>query len=178
VLFLVDLSGSMEEKARWRPAEEGGRPPPKVTARKIDVARIELRRAIERLPADATFNVLTFESEVKRFANAPAEPTRERKLELWAWMDAWEHEGGTNTWLGLSTALDVAGVAKGRLEADTIYLITDGKPTLGEPAWIQRKVREKNEAGKVVIHVIQVGADDSRFCEDLAGENGGEFIQR
>ncbi len=179
VIFLVDLSGSMTEKATWQPEGESGQPPPRIGTRKIDVARYELKRAIGRLPADGSFNVLTYEKKVKKFADAMAPATKENRDELYAWMDAWETEGGTDTWGGLESALGVAGVTRSKLDADTIYLITDGKPTLGTPEWILGKVREKNEAGKIIIHAVGVGNDlDAEFLERLAEENGGSCTIR
>jgi hypothetical protein len=69
--------------------------------------------------------------------------------------------------------------------ADTVYLLTDGKPNMGavpEPVGILDAVRKINAVRRVRVHVIGVGAPgrgidppDPAWCRRLAEENGGTF---
>ncbi len=176
VIFVVDVSGSMLEKAEWRPESELPRP---VGDLKIDVARYELKRAIDRLPSEAMFNVVAFNTKMYWASDGMMQGEADDKKMCLEWIDRWKPEGGTNSHGALIRALEIAGAHKQRLAADTIYFISDGKPTLGTPEWILGKVREKNPHAKVVIHGIAVGVSADRgFMEALAEENAGSYTER
>ncbi len=176
VLFVVDVSGSMDEKSRWRPEEEPRRP---IGDRKIDVVRYELKRTIDRLPEGATFNVVAFNTKMFLANDEMLPADRESRRMASEWVDAWKSEGGTNSYGALMRALEIAGSHRQRMLADTIYFISDGKPTLGTPEWILGKVREKNPHAKVIIHTIAVGENaDRSFMEALAEENAGSCYER
>jgi Mg-chelatase subunit ChlD len=69
--------------------------------------------------------------------------------------------------------------------ADTVFLLTDGKPNRGavpEPPRILDEVRKINEVRRVRIHVVGVGESDRgvdppdpEWCRRLAEENGGTY---
>ena len=79
---------------------------------------------------------------------------------------------------GAQAALDGKGI-------DTVFLLSDGVPTVGqliETREILKKFKEKNRLSKLVIHTVYVGlnttVDDRRgniFMKALADQNGGEF---
>ena len=67
------------------------------------------------------------------------------------------------------------------LKIDTIFLLTDGTPTVGSFTDIDpilKRVRTLNPFGRVRIHAIGVGEHNAVFMRRLAAENGGRFIDR
>jgi hypothetical protein len=160
VLFVLDVSGSMKGK-------------------KLVDARDQLRYALQALPVDAKFGLLRFNIRPERWSNQLADATPANRSAALSWMEDVEPEEGTNILNALSDALLVAGVNQRRLAADTIYLVTDGRQSLGKPESVMKRIRERNPWGKVIIHVIAIGDDaDVDFLRALAEENGGTFVRR
>jgi len=100
-------------------------------------------------------------------------------------------KGRTNTYAGLLAGLGVSSDPKKRgpltetaaeeLDkiADTMFFLSDGKPTVGElvdTEDIKRAIAEINRFRKVVIHTIAIGDVPSNFIKALADENGGVFV--
>jgi Mg-chelatase subunit ChlD len=62
---------------------------------------------------------------------------------------------------------------------DTIFFLSDGRPTVGDyvdPQDVAREVRELNQLRKVVIHTIAIGEFQKDFMKVLAEQNGGIFV--
>ena len=86
----------------------------------------------------------------------------------------------------MSTALGMAGAKEGkewvRPKVDTIFLLSDGKPSIGistEPDEILAMVREANQNMGITIHTIGLsGAQDAYLLRTLAEENGGVYAAR
>ncbi|MGC6489050.1 MAG: HEAT repeat domain-containing protein [Planctomycetota bacterium] len=69
--------------------------------------------------------------------------------------------------------------AKAKRPLDTIYFLSDGRPSVGariEPMEILAEVREHNELFRIVIHAIAIGDFQKAFLEQLAQQNGGVFV--
>ena len=69
--------------------------------------------------------------------------------------------------------------AKAKRPLDTIYFLSDGRPSVGaliEPMEILRAVRGYNELARIVIHTIAIGDFQKAFLDQLATENGGVFV--
>jgi hypothetical protein len=74
------------------------------------------------------------------------------------------------------TGFDRAAV-KGML--DTVYFLSDGRPSIGkliEAQEILHEVRRYNEIYKMVFHAIAIGDFQKEFLQQLAEENGGVFV--
>ena len=98
-------------------------------------------------------------------------------------------DGRTNTYAALLTALGVAD-KEGRLrkvdpseevkaEVDTIFFLSDGRPSVGElvdPDDILESITELNRFRRVAIHTIAIGEFQKDFMQDLARQNGGVFV--
>ena len=72
-------------------------------------------------------------------------------------------------------------VARSKRPLDTIYFLSDGRPSVGkliDPTEILAEVRKQNELFRIVIHAIAIGDSGSYkgFLEQLAQENGGVFV--
>lgn len=62
---------------------------------------------------------------------------------------------------------------------DTVYFLSDGRPSIGkmiEAQEIVREVRRHNEVYRMVIHTIAIGDFQKEFLQQLAEENGGVFV--
>ena len=79
--------------------------------------------------------------------------------------------GGTNLYGSLEFAFEDPDV-------DTIFLLSDGEPSVGDvidPQLIREVVAERNETRGVVINTIAIGAD-LEVLEWLAEDSGGTHV--
>lgn len=201
VLFVIDVSGSMEntvvEKERF---EDGDYP----SMSRIDIVKTELQRTIEGLEPYVEFNILAFATEVKSWKKKLVGCNVLNRKSAIDWVGRQEAIGGsskedlaragltgaanleagkTNTYGVLMKALGVAGRGTHDkaydVAVDTIFFLSDGRPTAGElvdPDDILAEVRSANELRKVVIHTIALGEFQKEFMRTLARENGGVFV--
>ncbi|MCA8976541.1 MAG: HEAT repeat domain-containing protein [Planctomycetes bacterium] len=166
VIFVIDVSGSMLEAMYGR--EYDGRP-----AARIDVARQEVIGAIERLDSHALFNVYAFSSGVEKWKDESAGTNNEasRKAAI-TWVERLGANGGTNIYDSLEIAFQDKDV-------DTIYLMSDGEPTVGaviDPHRIREDVAFWNKHRKIKIHTVAVGGS-LEILEWLAEDSGGKHIK-
>jgi HEAT repeat protein/Mg-chelatase subunit ChlD len=159
VAFVVDVSGSMQERLPGSRDEKG--------PTRIEIARRELLACMEALEAGTRFNIIPFSRwatpwrekapvlDETSFAEAAAFVADLRPLEA------------TNMMAGLKAAFADENI-------DTIFLLSDGIPTGATPGEIRIAVRLWNAGRGVVIHTISVG---ERFplLRWLAEDTGGEY---
>lgn len=166
VIFIIDVSGSMIEAMYGR--EYDGRP-----AARIDIARVETINAIKNLESGALFNVYAFSNGVEKWkdessgTNDPA--SRAAAIE---WVQRLGANGGTNIY----DSLEIAFRDK---DVDTIYLMSDGEPTVGEvidPHRIREDVAHWNKHRKIKIHTVAVGGN-LEILEWLSEDSGGTHIK-
>lgn len=178
VILVVDVSGSMGERgtSAGRLARE----------RKIDVARRELAAALDGLDERrARFGVVLFERGVRRFGGGLARADATSRAAVRAWVAAREPSGETNLFDALREAFRLASGLDGPLPpaggADTVFLLTDGKPTTGgvvSPDRILDAVQRWNRAARLTVHCVGVGAHDAALLEALATMTGGQYVHR
>jgi hypothetical protein len=201
VLFIIDVSGSMENHVVEVERFADGDYP---SMSRIDIVKTELQRTIEGLESYVRFNILAFATDVKSWKKklVPCNVLNQRSA--MDWVGRLEAIGGsskedlaragltgaanleagkTNTYGVLMKGLGVAGRgthdAAYDVEVDTIFFLSDGRPTAGElidPDDILQEVRVANELRKVVIHTIALGEFQKEFMRTLARENGGVFV--
>lgn len=166
VIFIIDVSGSMLESTRVK--YEGQTP-----ETRIEVAKRELKKAIEGLDEDALFNVITFSGGVNSWLDGgvvgSSEKSREEALE---WVDRLGAMGATNLYDSVRTAFEDPDV-------DTLFILSDGEPTAGEvtdPWRIREDVRRWNEYRDIVIHTVAVGGS-LQILEWLAEDSGGSHVK-
>ncbi|MSR64016.1 MAG: VWA domain-containing protein [Planctomycetes bacterium] len=163
VAFVVDISGSMEEKLPTGQRTE------QVPTR-IEVARKELLACLEALEAGTRFNILPFSNGATPWKEAAVECTEATFNEAKEFVAALGAFGGTNIYDGLHQAfLDET--------VDTIFFLSDGEPSVGEvvdPLGIREAVQGWNKERGVVIHTISIG-DRFPLLEWLATDNGGSY---
>ena len=207
ILYVVDVSKSMQHPVSGKvPA---GRPP--VTGKgaisKWVRCRRELEQALEALSPDKTFNIVTFANHVRRFDDrmVPAAPKNvARAVE---WVGKLDLELETNIYDALDLSFLLAG--RGAKDTyyptviDTVFLLSDGAPTVPDvggdsgrvflrdkPGQILAAVRRWNALGRVQVNAIGIGIDPpppprsgrkggglpARFLRDLAAQNRGRFV--
>jgi hypothetical protein len=167
------------------------------------VIKTELLKTIRSLEAYVQFNVIAFATEVKPWKKGQVKANPLNKSSADAWVSRLEAIGGdskselaaaglvgaanleggkTNTYAALMTALGVEDGKETRdyeTEVDTIFFLSDGRPSHGkfvEPSDVLREIRAANQLRKIVIHTITLGEFEKDFMERLAAENGGTFV--
>jgi len=179
ILFIVDISGSMNTPG-IDPAKQ-----------KVDEAKAELLRTVATLDKESSFTILAFDDAVRiwRPTLVKADPKNREAAEKWVgdlWGASW-----TNTFGALEEGFRLAAGNGMDAEyggaADTIFLLTDGAPTvLGgklkdaqgvpETKRVLDAFREWNRENRVVVHTIGIGPSiDVGFLKTLAQESGGEY---
>jgi HEAT repeat protein len=199
ILFIIDVSGSMDELVIDRAAFEG-RGYKNYT--KMEIAKGELSRTLEGLGPNVRFNILAFAAEVMPWKKGLVQANVVNRSNALKWVEKLQPIGGTSA-QALSSALGGGALEKGRTntygaltagfdlagrgtqdryyesEIDTIFFLSDGRPTAGEYVEtddIVERICEVNRLKKLVLHTIAIGQFQKDFMRDLAERNGGVFI--
>ncbi len=166
VIFIVDVSGSMEEKLANDYKGKAG-------WTRMEVARAELKKCLENLDPGAFFNILVFSSGVERWTDGTLVPCDDaHRAEALAYVEKLQAGGGTNLYDSLKDAFTDA-------EVDTIFVMSDGEPSMGEvlePLVIREHVATWNENRRIVINTIAVGGQFN-ILEWLAADSGGTHVK-
>lgn len=193
VLFVADISKSMEEAAGAMPAATTGAakdpyPAPEGKS-KLDVAKWQLHRAVHALPKDAAFDIVVYSESYKAWMPQMTEATPAAKKQAHAFIDGLRPNGTTNICDALDEAFEIAGAAplaapaKGArpgLAADTVYLMSDGVPNRGrlsDPNAMVESFVARTRAARIVVHGIGIGeAAGNSLLETLAKRTGGQYV--
>jgi len=166
VIFIIDVSGSMIESMYGRFIGKRG-------AARIDVAKQELKQAIENLEPGALFNVFAFSSGVARWQKEGiGTNTEQSRAEALEWVERLGASGATNLY-------DTMKIAFADKDVDTIFVMSDGEPTSGEvidPHRIRQDVAFWNQHRKIKIHTVAIGGN-LEVLEWLAKDAGGTYLQ-
>jgi hypothetical protein len=166
VIFIIDVSGSMQEVLNSEYDGKSGTP-------RIEVARRELERCIGGLDPAAFFNILTFSSDVDRWTDgALAAANEKNREEARLFASKLKEGGGTNIYGAILEAFKDADV-------DTIFFLSDGEPSVGDeidPVVIREHVKAWNEHRGIQINTISIGGQ-FQVLEWLAEDSGGTNIR-
>lgn len=202
ILFVIDVSGSMEDLVVERERFEAGEYPSWV---RMDIVKTELARTVEGLEPYVNFGIVSFATETKRWKKKLVPANVINKKSALDFVKRLEPLGGnskqdlaqaglggsadlsagkTNTYAALSLALGMTeGGSNSReqylSEVDTIFFLSDGRPTHGkyiDTKEILTRVIEANKIRKVVLHTIAIGNFSKGFMKALAENNGGTFV--
>ena len=172
IVFVIDCSGSMEalvtERERW----EGEKFP---DFSRMEIVKAELAREVESLPANVRFNIIAFATDVRSW-KASLQPANVMvKYAAKEWIKNLHALGGssradlataglpgasgieqgkTNAFDALRVALGVedlrtADANYAKTEVDTIFFLSDGRPTAGtyvDPDDVLRGARAQRPA--------------------------------
>ena len=171
IAFLLDCSGSMRD-----PLDEEG--PDAQT--KFELAREELARTLAGLDERVSFDVFLYRypseypprASMTRALGSLKPRTAANAKKAAAWLDRQEAKG----WGAFSDALTLL-LAE---DVDTIYFLSDGRPSRGRfdrGFRLIDELRRENRFRRVVIHTVLTGRAraDREFLEDLARSTGGRF---
>lgn len=163
IVFVLDASGSMNAPLAERTRESRG-----------SRAVTELAELLPRLPSQAAFDIVFFESRITGFGGGRMVNRADKRVEAaHQWLEQRQFDGGTNLFGGLEEAFT-------RKEVEEIILLTDGMPSAGEVqdphrilAWVQRWNRWR----KVRISTIGLSAprQADSFLSKLAEQNHGVY---
>ena len=208
VMFIIDVSDSMKKvtqnhnpREKWKPqgpvtggdAPPPPPPPPEVlSGPKIDVAKHELKKAINALPEDTTFNIIAFNNAAMAWQPKMVKADSKMKAAALKWVRALKPKSVTYIDGALRLAFKIAGMidvntSMPEITVDTIVLLSDGAPTDNnnrkpqnmDPEIVLKHVREWNAAKRIKIHCIGVDMlPYIEFLKKLAEENGGTYLDR
>jgi hypothetical protein len=167
LVFVIDVSRSMGWNER------------------IDTAKNELIRVLEHFPPTTKFNVIAYGDLARAWAPHLSEAKPAVVKQATRYVENLRPESGTNTWAALRLAFEEP-------EADTIFFLSDGTPSVGDlidPDQILAGVRELNRYRRVRIHCVALirgsppaayqGMEDPdraiEFMRRLAAENDGDL---
>jgi len=187
ILFVVDISDSMNEDASSAELTEGGiGQRDGVDRSKFDVMMKELIRTIGALPEEATFNIIVYNHEVRRWQDKMQQASKRNKNSALEFLFEIEPSGGTNIFDALELAFETAGLGAQdryyRPLVETIYFLSDGAPSAGritDTDEILKEIDRLNRFRRISILAIGVGKlHDQEFMKSLARQNGGRYVQR
>ena len=191
VLFVLDVSGSMEFSMtpRNNPNDDPGRPfdfPAAGEISRLTAAKRDMIKALGGLRDGGLFNLVLYASDVWTWDDELVEMDSEVRQDVFEYIDRVEAVGGTNIYGALLRAFEIAGVSGGgewsEPTIDTIYLLTDGRASVGvtmDPEEILAFVAERNRSAGIVIHTIGLsGAHDTYLLRSLAEGSGGTYVAR
>jgi HEAT repeat protein len=165
-IFIIDVSGSMEEKMRTKFEGE-------TSLTRMAIARRELINSIKGMERGALFNILIFSSEVDFWLeDGIAGANRAEREEAEAFVSRLKPGGGTNLYGSIEMAFQDPDV-------DTIFILSDGEPSVGEVTDIYRireEVAQWNEHRKIEINTIGIGSK-LKILEWLAEDSGGQHVK-
>ncbi|HIF40192.1 MAG TPA: hypothetical protein EYQ74_03740 [Planctomycetes bacterium] len=199
VLFIIDVSGSMENEVVDKERFAEGEYP---SFSRMDIVKTELARTIEGLESYVEFNILAFATKVTKWKKGLTRANVLNKSSAMDFARKLEPLGGaskqalaevglvgaaslgagkTNTYAALAAGLGLDGKKpKGYdTKLDTIFFLSDGKPTTGQFTdrdEILREIKRANGLRRIVIHTIALGQFEKGFMRRLAKDNGGVFI--
>ncbi len=168
---------------------------------RMDIVKTELLRTVENLEPYVKFNILAFATDVHRWKKAlvSANPLNKssaasfiRKLEAIGGSSKEDlasagltgsanlEAGKTNTHGALVDAILGTSKKKGyEVDVDTIFFLSDGRPSTGkfiDTDDILRDIAEANQLRRIVIHTLAIGEFEKDFMKRLASQNGGVFV--
>jgi hypothetical protein len=143
---------------------------------KIEVAKRELVKVLDKLPGGVDLNVIRFNTVVEPWKPEITRLDSGTQPEINAFVMGSKPEGLTNLYSALEETFKDQKV-------DTIYLLSDGAPTLGayvQPEDILAAVAKLNNLRKVKINTIgfNLQPEEVKLMEELADRNYGVFLSR
>lgn len=168
MLFIIDTSGSMFAKIKYKTVSEGGDEVEEVTTR-MELAKKELTQLLRKLPPFSGFNVMKFDTGTGSWKRNLI-PWSERNIDsACKYVAAMDPNGATAANEALTKALE------DNLDADTIYFLSDGAPTDAPVEQILPNIEKLNRFMRVKIHTIGIGQGAQNLLKPLAEQNEGHY---
>lgn len=183
IVFILDVSGSMRtiDPDDGRVSEPQGsvakgppdpnKPDPRL---RIERAKRELIRVIKALPASTHVNIMAYSTSVSLWkVEGLHKLTAKNKTDAVEFISKFQAKGVTATDAALRSAFKISG-------ARCFYLLSDGKPSMGEgadipPQSIHDLVEAENKVLKIRIFTLGFRGADTAFMRELAKQTGGKY---
>ena len=192
IVYVIDVSGSMVVSMtnpvfEGQPPQRRPIPAPAGEESRMECSRKELVKALGSLPPGTKFDIIAFGTTAERYSPKMIEASPASIKKAQKFVEDLEPNGATNIYDAMESALGLAG--RGSIDkyygssVDTIFLLTDGQPTIGpmddSTERILDAVHRMNPYKRVIVHTIGLGNGiDSRFLDQLAHDNSGVFVKR
>jgi HEAT repeat protein len=175
VIFIIDFSGSMK-------AESG-----KTGKRRIDIAQEQLALVLSGFKLNMRFNIILMSTEALRlnkrmpFQSVLPATEQNKQKALSFVSDSWKILEDIKR--GRGDMYDTITEAFKEKDIDTIFLLSDGKPTYGEfiePDNILKNLSELNRYRKVMIHTINTGGKGAgaKLMDNIAELTNGMYMDK
>ena len=190
VVFVLDTSGSMKEKVKavYRgPLTGSGKPTEKkLRGSRLRVARYQTLKAVQSMPENSRFSIVTFSGNVRAWNSKPVRARSWGRDTAYRILGRLRPKGGTNVFDALVHVLRAkdAGYGQATQTPDEVFVLSDGMPSSGELTGteeILEAVAKINEVRGIRINTVFAGEGDgagAAFMRRLAEENGGVFVQQ
>ncbi|HMS16661.1 MAG TPA: HEAT repeat domain-containing protein, partial [Planctomycetota bacterium] len=161
VVYLIDISGSMNDPAR----QEGTTGAGAKDETKLDRAKRELIKSLESLASGTRVNIIAYNDGLQFFAPEPVVLDDITRRSMVGWTRTLSAAGRTNIYDAIAHVLSRSvdhspRKAKGAMLVDSILLLSDGLPTEGrvlDTMLLAERVKQLNQMARVVIHTVGVG---------------------
>ena len=191
-VFLVDISGSMENKiekdakgqvldvATNKAADIAGdaiggevgsliSSSVKKSMTKLEKAKKKIIPVINGFTEDNYFTIITFENKVKMWKKEMVQATSANKKKAVTFIKMLSAGGGTNISDALEKSFELAGAGATdstvALNVETVFLLTDGVPSAGKytnPNDILTHLSEWNKLNRVIVHSVGLGDNQDK----------------
>ena len=160
MMFIIDHSGSMEDY--W-----GG-------MSRLARAKLELIKVIRELPEETEFAIMFYETRVRVWRKSLVLASEANKLEAINFIRRLGFGDRTNTYGALRQSLDFDQ------DLETVFLLTDGQPTIGEtvePQQILVDILGRNQFRHLNFNTIGIAVNPKTeaFLKQLSTGSGGEY---
>jgi hypothetical protein len=162
-VFCIDVSGSMKGKVKM------GKKGP--AASKVDIVKEELAKAVGGLTPENRFNIIAYDGKCSpwRDRGKLLKGTRATVKAGQAYARGLKIGSGTNIHDAMVAGLGVSGV-------ETIYLLSDGAPSVGGNAdQIRKRVGALNYLRGVRVVTYGFAGSDAKLMRDLASSHWGWY---
>jgi len=154
ITFLIDASGSM-------------------AGDRITKLRDELRTVIRSLSATTRFNMIVFNSSIRKWQRTLALAKPDRKKSAMKFVTKLVAGGATNLWGALEAGMSDKSV-------DTLVILSDGEPSTGKITdmnVIRKTFLERNRKRMIMLNAIVLN-HTSRNLKAMALLSGGSYRER
>ncbi len=156
VAFVIDSSGS-------------------IGASQLKSSKSMVMSGIERLRESDKFNIISFNSKVRKYSGKFINATTENKSLLPVFMDEIEVGGGSDLFNSILNALELFNSRK---RSGAIILFTDGRPTVGvtNVDSLNDSIRKLNKFRSRIFTISLGDAPNILMMEKLSSQTGGKVI--
>jgi hypothetical protein len=167
---------------------------------KIEITRNELIKIVAGLKPFVRFNIITFNSEVQYWSKGLVSANTGNRYKAIKFLDkltptnlevagrglksSTGNAGQTNSCAALRACYEVTRAddqlkKRYKTQADTVFFLSDGNPTIGdivEPQPLLEHLMELNRKAGLVIHTIGFGSGNSAIMRTIAEITGGQYV--